>query len=197
VPCFHNGGVLLSAALKGSTCRVMERIDAMSDSRPKVVMYTDGACHGNPGPGGYGVVILRDQQRKEISGGYRRTTNNRMELMAAIEGLRSLPERSDVVLYTDSRYLTDAINLGWVNGWKKRNWRKSTKEKVLNVDLWKALIQQLERHKVTIQWVEGHAGVRENERADRLSVQAAQKKGLPIDEGYENPEDHTAQPGLF
>jgi ribonuclease HI len=169
----------------------------MNDSRPKVVMYTDGACHGNPGPGGYGVVILKGQQRNEMSGGYRRTTNNRMELMAAIEGLRSLPERSDVMLYTDSRYLADAINLGWVNGWKKRNWRKSTKEKVLNVDLWKALIQQLERHEVTIQWVEGHAGVRENERADRISVQAAQKKGLPIDQGYENPEDHTAQPGLL
>jgi ribonuclease HI len=169
----------------------------MNDSRPKVVIYTDGACQGNPGPGGYGAVILQNQHRKEISGGYRRTTNNRMELMAAIEGLRVLPEPSDVTLYTDSRYLADAINLHWVDGWKKRNWRKSTKEKVLNVDLWKRLIQELDRHKVTIKWVEGHAGVLENERADRLSVQASQKSDLPRDLGYENPEDHTAQPGLF
>jgi ribonuclease HI len=126
-----------------------------------------------------------------------RTTNNRMELTAAIEGLRALPEPSDVVLYTDSRYLADAINLKWVDGWQARRWRKSTKEKVLNVDLWKQLMQQLARHQVKIEWVEGHAGVRENERADRLSVQAAQRKGLPPDPGYENPEDHTGQPGLF
>jgi ribonuclease HI len=169
----------------------------MRKDYPNVVMYTDGACHGNPGPGGYAAVILTGQQRKEILGGFRRTTNNRMELTAAIEGLRALSEPSEVMLYTDSRYLADAINLGWVDGWKKRNWRKSSKEKVLNVDLWKRLLQQLERHQVTIKWVEGHAGVRENERADRLSVQAAQQRGLPIDEGYENPEDHTAQPGLF
>lgn len=168
-----------------------------SESKPKVVIYTDGACQGNPGPGGYGVVIIAGQDRKELLGGYRRTTNNRMELMAAIEGLRALPERSDVILYTDSRYVADAINLKWVDGWQARRWRKSSKEKVLNVDLWKQLIEQLKRHQVKIEWVEGHAGVRENERADRLSVQAAQRKGLPPDLGYENPEDHTDQPGLF
>jgi ribonuclease HI len=169
----------------------------MSESKPKVVMYTDGACTGNPGPGGYAAVILTGSQRKEVSGGFRLTTNNRMELKAAIEGLRSLPAPSDVMLYTDSRYVADAINLGWINGWRARNWRKSTKEKVLNVDLWKRLLEQLERHEVKLEWVEGHAGVRENERADRLSVQAAQRKGLPPDPGYENPEGAVDQPGLF
>jgi ribonuclease HI len=160
-------------------------------------MYTDGASLGNPGPGGYAAVILTGSQRKEVSGGFRLTTNNRMELMAAIEGLRALPGPSTVTLYTDSRYLADAINLGWVNRWKARNWRKSSKEKALNVDLWKQLLYQLDRHAVTFEWVEGHAGVRENERADRLSVQAARRKDLPPDEGYENPESESSQPGLF
>jgi ribonuclease HI len=169
----------------------------MSDPLPKVVMYTDGACTGNPGPGGYAAVILKGSERKEISGGYRLTTNNRMELMAAIEGLRAIPQRSDVLLYTDSRYLSDAINLHWVNSWRARNWRKSSKEKVLNVDLWKLLLQELDRHQVRIEWVEGHAGVKENERADRLSVQAAQRSGLPPDTGYENPNGESRQPGLF
>jgi ribonuclease HI len=169
----------------------------MSDALPQVVMYTDGACTGNPGPGGYAAVILKGSDRKEISGGYRLTTNNRMELMAAIEGLRTLPHRSDVLLYTDSRYLADAINLRWINSWQARNWRKSSKEKVLNVDLWKQLLQELDRHQVRIEWVEGHAGVKENERADRLSVKASQRPGLPTDRGYENPNGESSQPGLF
>jgi len=169
----------------------------MNNARPKVVLYTDGASLGNPGPGGYAAVILFGAQRKEITGGYRLTTNNRMELTAAIEGLRALPVPSDVTLYTDSRYLADAVNQNWVGGWKSRNWRKSSKDKVLNVDLWKQLIEQLERHNVRIEWVEGHAGVRENERADHLSVQAAQRSNLPPDLGYENLQDDISQPGLF
>ncbi len=152
---------------------------------PHVIIYTDGACTGNPGPGGYGAVLIHGERRKELSGGFRRTTNNRMELMAAIEGLRALNRPAQVTLYTDSRYMADAINKGWVIGWKSRGWRKSNKQPALNVDLWKRLLEQLARHQVTIEWVEGHAGVKENERADRLSVAAAKEKSLPPDTGYE------------
>ncbi len=158
----------------------------MNELEPQVTIYTDGACAGNPGPGGYGAVLIHGDMRKELSGGFRRTTNNRMELMAAIEGLRALKRPARVTLYTDSRYLADAINLGWVNGWKARGWRKSNKAPALNVDLWKLLLEQLARHHVTIQWVEGHAGVRENERADQLSVAAAKDRNLPPDTGYED-----------
>ncbi len=163
----------------------------MSEPVPEVTIYTDGACTGNPGPGGYGVVLIQGPHRKELSGGFRRTTNNRMELTAAIEGLRALKRPGRVKLYTDSRYLVDAINLGWVNGWKARGWRKSNRDPVLNVDLWKQLVEQLARHQVTIQWVEGHAGVPENERADRLSVAAAHEKNLPPDTGYEGVSNST------
>lgn len=162
-----------------------------------VVIYTDGACLGNPGPGGYGVVLIRGKQRKELSGGFRLTTNNRMELMAAIVGLRALKQPARVTLYTDSRYLADAIDEGWVQGWKARGWRKSNKQKALNVDLWKQLLEQLDRHQVTIEWVEGHAGLRENECADRLSVRAAQGKRLPPDLGYEEEDEGPAQARLF
>ncbi len=157
----------------------------MSEPKPHVIIYTDGACTGNPGPGGYGAVLIHGPHRKELSGGYRRTTNNRMELMAAIAGLKALNRSAQVTLYTDSRYMADAINKGWVDGWKARGWRKSNKEPALNVDLWKQLLEQLARHQVTIEWVEGHAGVTENERADRLSVAAAKGKNLPPDSGYE------------
>ncbi len=169
----------------------------MTEPEPHVIIYTDGACTGNPGPGGYGAVLIYGSQRKELSGGFRRTTNNRMELMAAIEGLRALNRRARVTLYTDSRYLADAINRGWVNAWKARGWRKSNKEPALNVDLWKQLLEQLGRHQVTIEWVEGHAGVSENERADRLSVDAAHAKNLPSDTGYEQGNNTPAKPGLF
>jgi ribonuclease HI len=169
----------------------------VSESKRKVVIYTDGAALGNPGPGGYAAVILTGAQRREITGGYRLTTNNRMELMAAIEGLRAVPEGSEITLYTDSRYLADAINLKWIYGWKARNWRKYSKDKVLNVDLWKLLLQQFDRHAVRIVWVEGHAGVRENERADLLSVRAAQRKDLPADMGYEKPAGDEGQPALL
>jgi ribonuclease HI len=161
----------------------------------KVRIYTDGACLGNPGRGGYGVVVLVGRKRTELSGGYRLTTNNRMELMAAIRGLEALPEAAEVTLYSDSRYLVDAINLGWTRSWKAKNWRRSSKEKVLNVDLWKQLLDQNERHKVTYVWVEGHAGVKENERCDFLSVQAARTNDLPADPGYE--QDAVQQRGLF
>jgi ribonuclease HI len=161
----------------------------------KVRIYTDGACQGNPGRGGFGVVILEGRKRTELSGGYRLTTNNRMELMAAISALEALQEPAVVTLYSDSRYLVDAINLGWTRSWKAKSWRRSTKEKVLNVDLWKRLLDLNERHNVTYVWVEGHAGVKENERCDVLSVQAARSSDLPTDPGYEH--ENIQQRGLF
>jgi ribonuclease HI len=149
------------------------------------VVYTDGGCIGNPGPGGYGVMLISGKQRSELSGGYRQTTNNRMELMAAVVGLGSLKTRSRVSLYSDSRYLVDGINKGWARQWRARGWRKAGRGKALNTDLWLRLLDLCDRHEVTFTWVEGHAGNRENERCDQLSMQAARGRGLPVDPGYE------------
>jgi ribonuclease HI len=161
-------------------------------------IFTDGACIGNPGPGGYGVIVVQDGQEIELSQGYRLTTNNRMELMAAIEGLKALKEPVHGRLFTDSKYLADAINLGWVDIWRGKGWRKVGKGKVLNPDLWQQLQQLLDFHQIEVIWVKGHAGHPENERCDRLAVQAAQQKDLLIDQGYEKSQaDSAPQPGLF
>jgi ribonuclease HI len=163
-----------------------------------VEIYTDGACTGNPGPGGYGVIIVQDGKRRELSQGYRLTTNNRMELLAAIMGLKAIPPGSHVRLFTDSKYLSDAINLGWVDIWRAKNWKKTSKGKVLNPDLWKELVTLLDDHHVELIWVRGHAGHPENERCDQLAVQAAQGRNLLIDTGYEKSQEDTGkQPGLF
>ncbi|HTX80486.1 MAG TPA: ribonuclease HI [Longilinea sp.] len=160
-----------------------------------VTIYTDGACTGNPGPGGYGAVVVNGHQRQELSGGFRMTTNNRMELMAAIEALKSLIEPSKVKLYSDSKYLVDAMTLGWTDQWKSNRWRNSSKQKVSNSDLWKELLQQCSRHQVTFAWVQGHAGNRENERCDYLSTTAARRRNLPPDKGYEGKTE--SPPALF
>jgi ribonuclease HI len=152
----------------------------------QVTIYTDGACLGNPGPGGYGVVLLYNGHRKELSGGYRCTTNNRMEILAAIVGLRALKQGCKVTLYSDSRYVVDAITLGWAERWKRSGWiRNKAKEKAINPDLWEELLDLCAKHEVEFKWVRGHSGVKENERADRLSVEAAQKPNLPPDPGYD------------
>ena len=153
--------------------------------RPQITIYTDGGALGNPGPGGYGVVMLYNQHRKELSGGYRLTTNNRMELMAAITALESLKRPCHITLYTDSRYVADSINLGWARRWQANGWRKNKTEKALNPDLWERLLDLLEQHEVRVMWVKGHAGNRENERCDELSVAAARRPDLPADEVYE------------
>jgi ribonuclease HI len=150
-----------------------------------VIIYTDGGALGNPGPGGYGVVMLYNQHRKELSGGYRLTTNNRMELMAAIMALESLKRPCHITLYTDSRYVADSINLGWAKRWRANGWRKNKTEKALNPDLWERLLDLLAQHQVRVMWVKGHAGNRENERCDELSVAAARQPNLPADEVYE------------
>lgn len=154
----------------------------------QVTIYTDGACSGNPGPGGYGTVLIYDGHRKELSGGYRRTTNNRMELMAVIAGLRALRERCEVTVYTDSQYVADAISKGWAKRWRANGWKRNQKDRAVNPDLWAELLDLCEYHKVTFVWVRGHAGNPENERCDRLSVLASQGKDLPVDEVYERGE---------
>lgn len=155
----------------------------------EVKIYTDGASRGNPGPGGYGTILLYTdrtgrEHRRELSGGYRRTTNNRMEILAAVIGLEALIRPCHVDLYSDSQYLVQAINDGWTEGWIRRGWRRGKNEKVKNVDLWKRLMTAMEPHKVDFHWVKGHAGHPENERADTLAVAAALGEDLPEDEGY-------------
>lgn len=145
----------------------------------KVTIYTDGAARGNPdGPGGYGAVLLytdsRGQvHRRELSEGFRKTTNNRMELMAAIAGLEALNRPCEVDLFSDSKYLTDAFNKGWIESWQKKNWRKADGKPVLNTDLWERLLAAAASHSITWIWVKGHNGNPENERCDQLATEAA------------------------
>ncbi len=144
----------------------------------QVIVYTDGACSGNPGPGGWGAILRYGGVEKELSGYENQTTNNQMELTAAIKGLEALKEPCRVVLYTDSQYLSKAINQGWLKSWKKNDWKKSDKKPVLNVELWKRLDSQLTRHVVTIHWVKGHAQNKYNNRCDALATgQIAQNRG--------------------
>ncbi len=159
----------------------------MTEENVDVVIYTDGACEPNPGAGGYGAVLLAGDRRKEISGGFRLTTNNRMEVYAAIAGLEALRRPCKVTIYSDSQYLVNAMNEGWVERWKSRNWWRTKKEQALNVDLWKRLLALCETHEVSFVWVRGHSGNPENERCDKLSYAVLRQKDLPPDELYENP----------
>ena len=136
----------------------------------KVELYTDGACSGNPGRGGFGIVLKYKETEKTVSKGYKFTTNNRMELTAVIEALDALKEPRRATLTTDSTYVCDAINKGWVYSWKKNGWKKSDKKPALNVDLWEKLLNLLDNHKVTFCWVKGHNGHKYNERCDKLAV---------------------------
>ncbi len=143
--------------------------------RKTVTVYTDGACSGNPGPGGWGAILRYGPHEKEISGGEAETTNNRMELTAAIRALEALTEPCRVELYTDSRYLTDALEKGWVYNWRKNGWRKPDKKPALNVDLWERLLSLLETHEVRLHWVRGHADNEFNNRCDALAVAESRK----------------------
>ncbi len=135
-----------------------------------IEIYTDGACSGNPGKGGWAAVLVYKNNEKEISGGEKDTTNNRMELTAVIMALKALKEPCEVKLTTDSKYVCDAINKGWVYSWKSRGWKKADKKPALNIDLWEQLLEQLDIHKVEFIWVKGHNGHKYNERCDRLAV---------------------------
>lgn len=153
--------------------------------RDGVIIYTDGGSSGNPGPGGFGVVQIYRGQKKELSGGFRLTTNNRMELTGVIVALRNLEQKDvPVTIYTDSSYVVNGINKGWAEKWKKNNWIKPDKKPALNPDLWDELLDLIEPLDITFHWVRGHAGNEYNERCDELAVSSAKGKNLPEDKGY-------------
>jgi len=167
----------------------------MKEELNHVVIYTDGACRGNPGPGGYGIVLLHGDHRKELSGGFRLTTNNRMELMAAIVGLETLKSCCHVTLYSDSQYMVDGMQKGWAKQGRTKGWRRSNKEVAMNADLWEKLLNLCDYHKVDFEWIQSHAGNQENERCDELAVAASKGEDLPPDAMYENLPK--TQPGLY
>lgn len=141
----------------------------------KIDMFTDGACSGNPGPGGWGTILRYKGTERELSGGSAATTNNKMELTAVIEGLKALKEPCDITIHSDSKYFIDAIDKGWAEKWQANNWMRNKKEPALNKELWEELLSLLEKHKVTLVWVKGHSGHPENERCDQLAVNESQK----------------------
>ncbi len=155
-----------------------------SISGDTIIIYTDGACTGNPGKGGYGAVIINGDRRKEISGGYKLTTNNRMEMMGAIAALESLKSNCKVKLHSDSKYIVDAVIKGWAKKWQANGWRRNKKEMAKNPDLWQELLDLCKIHDVEFVWVKGHAGIPENERCDSLAVAAAHGSNLIADTGY-------------
>lgn len=151
----------------------------------RVIIHTDGGCKGNPGPGGFGAVLVCGGHRKELSAGYRLTTNNRMELRAAIAALGVLQEPCEVELHSDSKYLIDAISKNWIAGWKKRGWKTADKKAVKNQDLWLELLEVMHPHQIDWRWVKGHAGHAENERCDDLANIAVTGGNLLEDSGFE------------
>ena len=151
----------------------------------RIEIYTDGGAINNPGPGGYGVVILAEDTMRELSGGYLHTTNNRMELMACIKGIEALPSRKKkVALFSDSKYVVNGISKGWARGWRKRGWKKSDGKPAVNPDLWGMLLDLIQGLDISFHWVKGHAGHPLNERCDQLAVQSARGEDLVEDSGY-------------
>ena len=176
---------LFGAALAEKTAPPKAQAEYSADlAAGKVVIFTDGASTGNPGPGGYGVVMMNGETHQELSGGFRCTTNNRMELMGVITALQALKQRSQVVIYSDSRYVVEGIQKGWARRWRSRGWMRNAEERAENTDLWAQLLDLLDQHSVEFRWVRGHASQPENERCDRLAVQAARQKNLPEDAGF-------------
>lgn len=169
----------------------------MNEALKKVTIYTDGSAEPNPGRGGYGVVVLVGNERKELSGGFRLTTNNRMEVLAAIFGLEALHEPCVVTVHSDSQYLVNAIEKGWARKWRAKGWWRNKEDRAINIDLWERLLLLCETHTVEFVWVRGHSGIRENERADGLSILSLDHDDLPPDEGYENrqPEEKITREG--
>ena len=152
----------------------------------KVLIYTDGSAIENPGPGGFGVILRYEGHRKELSGGFRLTTNNRMELLACIEGLKALKHRCSVVLFSDSKYVVEGMAKGRAERWRANAWRLADDEEVKNADLWRELVELCEQHDIEFRWVRGHSGNRDNQRCDRLAMAAAQGRGLVADTAYES-----------
>jgi ribonuclease HI len=147
----------------------------------KITLFADGACSGNPGPGGYGAILRFGDRAKELSAGFADTTNNRMELMGVISGLEGLKEPCDVTVITDSQYVVNAMRQGWAAQWRKNGWRRNNREKALNPDLWGRVLDLCAHHQVHFTWIRGHNGHPENERCDQLAAAAIQKSGLPRD----------------
>lgn len=147
----------------------------MDEKLTKVEIFTDGACSGNPGPGGYGTILKSGPHEKELRGGAKETTNNRMELTAVIEGLKALKRPCDVTIYTDSKYVMDGITKGWAEKWKSNGWIKGDKKPALNPDLWDILLTELKKHRYEFVWIKGHAGHPENERCDEMAVKESKK----------------------
>lgn len=138
-----------------------------------IKMYTDGACSGNPGPGGWGTILKYNNKEKQLSGGEKDTTNNRMEMTAVIRGLEALNQPCKVEIFTDSQYVVNAVNKGWAVSWRNKGWKKADNKPALNSDLWEVLLDLLEKHDVTFNWIKGHAGHPENERCDEMAVRCA------------------------
>jgi ribonuclease HI len=157
----------------------------MNEEIKEVTLYTDGACEPNPGSGGWGVVLIYGNHRKELSGGFQLSTNNRMEIIAAIKGLETLKAPCKVTLYSDSEYLVNAMMQGWVRRWQRDNWWRNKEEKAANVDLWGKLLDLCNKHQVEFVWIKAHAGNPENERCDQLSLEALKQDDLTTDEGYQ------------
>lgn len=154
-------------------------------SRKHVIIYTDGGAKPNPGRGGYGVVLIHGHHRKELSGGFRRTTNNRMEILAAIRALEALKEPCRATVHTDSQYVANAMTKGWVDRWQRNGWMRNKDERAKNADLWACLAALCDRHEVRFKWVRGHAGNKENDRCDALAAAARKRDGLPPDPGFD------------
>jgi len=150
-----------------------------------VDVYTDGACKGNPGPGGYGVILRCGEHGKELHGGRRRTTNNRMELLACVEALRALKSACDVTIHSDSKYIVNAFSKGWAERWRRNGWKRNKHDKAENADLWAEFLTLSDQHRVRFEWVRGHSGHPENERCDQLATTAAALHDLPPDLAYE------------
>jgi ribonuclease HI len=177
---------------------LLEEIDSISISQSeaespedvlvadKILIYTDGGAINNPGPGGYGVVLRYKDHKKELSGGFRLTTNNRMEIIACIEALRTLKQTKPVVIYSDSQYVVQSMSQGWAKRWQANGWLRDKKHRAENVDLWQQLLDLCNQYEVEFRWTKGHVGQKDNERCDYLAMEAAKRKDLPIDDGYEN-----------
>ena len=157
--------------------------------KPKVKIYTDGACANNPGKGGYGVVLMYEKQdgtvvQKKLSKGFEMTTNNRMELLAVVDALNSLKTSCEIELYSDSKYVVDAINQKWIDSWQEKNWKLNTKNPVKNIDLWQKLLVAMKPHAIKFIWVKGHASNEYNNLCDKLAVEARSKDNLEVDENF-------------
>lgn len=166
--------IRLNTNLTGSSEGVMK----------KIYIYTDGACRGNPGPGGFGALLCYGEHRKELSGGFKNTTNNRMEIMAVLAALKALKQPCSVVLCSDSKYVIDALSKGWAEKWRAAGWMRTRKDKALNADLWEQVLSEVSKHSMEYIWVKGHDGHPENELCDKLAVSAAEGSNLPDDVGY-------------